>query len=234
MAKPTRKCKVCGEYFDIVKNDYVHYKGGFTEIECFRKDKLNKGIMKDIIEMELEELLKVALNEKKKKSNKELEETMKKIQAKNNELDRRKNLDNLSDYLCEVYYINGLSPYFYTKLAKANSGTLKGMKEGISYEDMLDMFKRKQSYLDKVAHRNKQLGKEMIGISRVSYDLAIIINKYDEYKQWKNKQKVLSSIANIEIEKENNDTKIDYSKFKTNKDTSNNGLDIGDILDDIY
>lgn len=236
MAKLTRKCKVCEKDFNIVENDYVHFRGGYTEVECFKKVKRAKGISDDVIETQLEELLIITKEEKRIRSEKDLELTRKKINSKKREKNRTENLNRLIKYFIEVYDVTVFPTFFYKKLADINRGTYKGVNTGIPYIDILDMFKRKQKYLNSIASKNSRTGKQIVGINRVNYDLAIIINKYDEYLNWKNKQKILESSINDGLSENKNIENINYSKFVTDniRSENNEDVDIGDILEDIY
>lgn len=234
MAKSTRKCKICKNEFDIVKNDYIRFKNGFCEIDCYKEYKLNKGMDEEILDKQIDELMKLTKEEKIKRSQEELEKTKKKIRAKKKEDNRKKNLDNLINYFSDIYDIRIFSKYFYTKLAQINNGSYKGLKDGIPYADILDMFKIKQQSLNSIAERNKSKGKEITGINRLNYDLAILINKYDDYLSWKNKQKVIEN--QVQVKHTSNELKIDYSKLCSNskKENNNDDIDINDICDDIY
>ena len=73
-------------------------------------------------------------------------------------------------------------------------------------------------------------------MKRLHYDLAVIINKYDSYKRWKEKQKL------IEVKRENTEKYKDInihtnqaSKIRdiNRKNQEDNEIDIDDILDDI-
>ena len=107
------------------------------------------------------------------------------------------------------------------------------MTEGISYEDLLYIFKRKQKYFDKIYLKNISKGKVITGISRVNYDLTIAISLYDEYKRWKKKQQILASdiINEQKIQETNKDKEINYLNIKIDK---GNDSDISDILSDLY
>lgn len=230
--KNTRKCKICGNEFNIFENDYVHFKGGFVEVDCYRQYKKEKGNTDEVIELQLDELLKVSKEESRLRVEKEIEDLKKKSQAKKKEINRKENLDKLIKYFSEIYEITMFPRFTYTKLAQINNGTFRGITNGIPYSDLLDMFKRKQNYLDKVAFNNFRQGKEIVGIQRLNYDLAIIINKYDEYLSWKNKQKILSMNTTKAKEDENNKIQIDYKKIKVEE--NNDDMGIFDIVNDIY
>lgn len=229
--KTNRKCTVCGKVFNILENDYIFYKNGMAEVGCYKDYKINKGKTEEIVNIEIEEMLDVAKKDKEERIQKEIEKERNKARAKSKELNRKKNLGNLIDYFTNTYNITYYPKFFYTKLAEINNGNYKGITEGIPYDDLLDMFKKKQGYLDKVAFNRSKVGKEISGISRINYDLAVLISKYDEYLSWKNKQKVIEN--SVQIQKEDKDKiKIDYKEIKQTKEDT--GLDVSDIINDIF
>lgn len=229
--KTNRKCTVCGEVFNILENDYIFFKNGMAEVNCYKDYKISKGKTEEIINIEIEEMLDVAKKDKEERIQKEIEKERNKARAKSKELNRKKNLGNLIDYFTSTYNITYYPKFFYTKLAEINNGNYKGITEGIPYDDLLDMFKKKQGYLDKVAFNKSKVGKELNGISRINYDLAVLISKYDEYLSWKNKQKVIEN--SIQIQKEDKDKiKIDYKEIRQVKEDA--GLDVSDIINDIF
>lgn len=229
--KTNRKCTVCGDIFNILEKDYVFFRNGIAEVDCYKSYKISKGKTKELVDLELEEMLDVARKDKEERIQKDIDVARNKARAKSKELNRRKNLDNLIRYLTSVYNVTYYPSFFYKKLAEINSGTHKGMTTGIPYDDLLDMFQKKRGYLDKVAFNNNKIGKVMTGLSRINYDLAILINKYDEYLSWKNKQKVIENSVNVEKE-DKGKINIDYKKIKhTSEDV---GLDVSDILNDIF
>lgn len=229
--RTNRKCTVCEKVFNILEKDYVFFRGGLAEVDCYRNYKISKGKTEELVDLEIEEMLDVARKDKDERIQKDIDIARNKARAKSKELNRRKNLDNLIRYLTSVYNVTYYPSFFYKKLAEINSGNHKGMTSGIPYDDLLDMFKKKQGYLDKVAFNNNKIGKVMSGLSRINYDLAILINKYDEYLSWKNKQKVIEN--SNQIQKEDKD-KI-YIDYKEIRHTNENvGLDVSDILNDIF
>lgn len=136
-------------------------------------------------------------------------------------------------YIQETYDINSFNNYEYIKFAKIVNGTYKNMKEGISYEDLLLMFQKQYNNLNKIYMSNIAKGNKFTdGKSRFNYDLAIIINKYDSFKKWKQKQEILKAEIK-EKQQQENEVKIDYKNIKT-ENNSKDEIDISDILDDIY
>ena len=229
--KTTRKCSICRNEFDTKKTEYIKDKT-FMELDCYINKQLKKGIDIETINKKIEILKESMRIEEELKKQKEIERESKKLLAKQNEIDRNKNKEDFLQYIREEYDISNFSKMFYIKVAEINNGTYKGMNEGISYEDLLFMFKRKQQYLNKINERNKSIGKSIKGISRVNYDLAVIIGMYDEYKEWKRKKSILQSNEEVKKEESNNTIKIDYNAINSIK--SNDEDDILDILNDIY
>ncbi|MEG2289586.1 MAG: hypothetical protein RSC24_06425 [Clostridium sp.] len=235
MAKTTRKCCMCGSVFDIFKNNYIKTNSGrYSEVKCYKEKQKRKGFSDETIDLEVSEILKVQLSEKQRLEAEYLKDSKKKLVAKNNELNRKENLDMLINYLSEEYEVSVFSNHFFIKLAQINNGTLRGLRVGIPYTDILEMFKLQQRYLNNTYERNLRYGKNMVGIQRVNYDLAIITNKYDSYVKWKEKQSILEDITTIANET-SSDLNINYSIIsKAGKSSESDGIDINELLDDIY
>ena len=232
--KATRKCAVCKNDFALDSIDYIKDKGKYIEIECYIQKELNKGLNIDIVHSKLEIIKKTMQVEQEENTKIEMEKEHNKLKAKKQEVNRTTNKNEFIKYLMETYDISTLPKQFYFKIAEINNGNDKRISEGITYEDLLNMFKKKKTYLDKVASNNVTKGKEMNGYSRLNYDLAIIINKYDSYKAWQRQQQLLQADL---IQQNNNlkdEIKIDYSKIKSEHSATKSELDIGDILNDIY
>lgn len=97
----------------------------------------------------------------------------------------------LFDYIIAEYNLIDSPKHLFILLTNIHKGAYHKIKEPISFADLLYMWKAKQDYLNKTYEYNMQHGKEMYGVDRVKYDLAILINKYDSYKQWKLKQEAI-------------------------------------------
>lgn len=133
----------------------------------------------------------------------------------------------LTDFLYEQYNLSSLPKYFFQNLHKIYKGEYdKNLRKPIPCEDLFDMWQKKMDYLNKQAEYNKEHGKEMIGVKRVQYDLAILINKYDSYKHWKEKQAAIH---------EQEKSFIEQTKHigVRSKPTFNQDDDITDIIDEI-
>jgi hypothetical protein len=62
-------------------------------------------------------------------------------------------------------------------------GEFKKMNKPVPPEHLLDMWQKKMSFLDGLYHKEK-----MDGVSRINYDLAVLIAKYPSYLDWMGKK----------------------------------------------
>lgn len=95
--------------------------------------------------------------------------------------------------------------------------------------DMRNMWQRKQAYLNRVYEYNKQKGNCMDSIQRISYDLAILLSRYDGYLEWKEKQSLLG-------EQQQESANVIYENIipRVNKPNRHKGdVSIADVLDEI-
>ena len=67
---------------------------------------------------------------------------------------------------------------------------------------------------------------------RINYDLSILINKYDSYLKWLEKQKIIASEK--EIEKNENIVGKSIGYTTVNKSERNDSDDISALVDDIF
>ncbi len=139
--------------------------------------------------------------------------------------------EDVFNFIKDAYDITIIPTTVWQKLSNIYNGTFKGMTYGIPPEHLLDMWERKIDILNGIANRNNTKGKTMNADQRISYDLSVLVNKYDSYLKWLEKQKILE--AEKEIEKNENivGKTIGYVTQKTEK---NNSDDISDLVDDIF
>lgn len=136
--------------------------------------------------------------------------------------------DRLVLFLNDNYDLVGCSmKVLCINLAKVNNGTFRNMNKPCPYTDLLDMWEQKINYLDKVYWTNVKRGKEMTGLQRLYYDLAILLNRYDKYLQHKENIKRTQE-DRIAIK----DT-INYSQFGVTQNSQESSLNINDILGEI-
>lgn len=152
-----------------------------------------------------------------------------KAQAEKDRIEKNIRLQ-FTDWLYAQYEISLLPKYFFINLDKVYKGTYKNLNKPVPVEDLWDMWQKKMPYLQKVHDKNKRCGKEIEGIARISYDLAIILSRYDSYLKWKEEQKLSQTQLN------QNEVHIDYDNIKVVKNVSNQDddkIDIDSILDEI-
>ena len=216
----TRKCSICKEpiyindtnedFFITLKNETKSY----THTNCYIKKQTTKKRSPKTVE-ECQEYIEqcrqnTKVTEKKKTSKNELYE-----------------------FLFNMYDISYFPQYFYIKMDSVYKGTMKNLSKPVPPEDLLDMWRQKRNYLDKVAKQNRKKGNEISGVNRVNYDLAILLSKYDSYLKWKEQQKI--AIAELDESKKRSIEKIEYTDVVRPKrvGTSNNKVDINSMLDEI-
>ena len=215
-----RKCSCCGEDFYISKDnidDAIYYDKKTYHSSCFINICNKRSQMKredvsqkwtwvlnhlDSIKQESYEHLKLAVIK-----------------------------EDVFNFIKDAYDITIIPTTVWQKLSNIYNGTFKGMTYGIPPEHLLDMWERKIDMLNGIANRNSTKGKTMNTDQRINYDLSVLVNKYDSYLKWLEKQKILE--AEKEIEKNENivGKTIGYVIQKAEK---NNSDDISDLVDDIF
>ncbi len=220
-----RKCAYCGKNFIITKkniNEAIYYGNKTYHSKCF-----------------------VNMCEEKAESNRRnIREKWSDILSSINEIKRNSYnhinpilvKDEVFRFIQDNYNVTVVPTNVWHKLGNIYSGTFKGMSVGIPPEHLLDMWTRKKSELDKIANRNKTIGKKMTTEQRISYDLSVLINKYDGYLKWLEKQKILEADdKNIkQVQPTNiitNITNVKYDYTKINKQNNDN---ISSLVDDIF
>ena len=215
-----RKCSCCGEDFYISKDnidDAIYYDKKTYHSSCFINICNKRSQMKredvsqkwtwvlnhlDSIKQESYEHLKLAVVK-----------------------------ENVFNFIKDAYDITIIPTTVWQKLSNIYNGTFKGMTYGIPPEHLLDMWKRKIDMLNGIANRNNTKGRTMNVDQRINYDLSVLVNKYDSYLKWLEKQKILE--AEKEIEK-NENIVVKTIGYVTQKAEKNNSDDISDLVDDIF
>ena len=216
----TRKCSICKEpiyindtnedFFITLKNETKSY----THTNCYIEKQTTKKRSPKTIE--------------------ECQEYIEQCRQNTKVTEKRKSTKNeLYEFLFDMYDISYFPQYFYIKMDSVYKGTMKNLNKPVPPEDLLDMWKQKRNYLDKVAEQNRKKGNEILGVNRVNYDLAILLSKYDSYLKWKEQQKI--AIAELEESKKRSIENIEYTDVARPKrvGASNNKVDINSMLDEI-
>ncbi len=139
---------------------------------------------------------------------------------------------DINSFICTNYGIIDVSNFYIRYLKPLYNGTLnKYPGVSIPPKHLIEMWRTKISYLNKVYQRNINKGKKFTPTQHALYDIAILIGKYEGFLEWKNKQLTLeNSVGEI---KSVRSKKIDYTKIKPAK-SSENIENIDDILNDIF
>lgn len=232
----TRKCNICKKLIDISESssdDYFFKQTRkvrtFFHSQCYTEQQTHKK-RKPLTEEECAFCISQIKTE-----NEILKSEEKKTQEK------RLIKDQLYNFISDMYDISFFPKFFYVKMDSVYKGEYKGLKKPVPPEHLLDMWEQKKSYLLKVHERNRTHGKEIDGLQRVYYDLAILLSKYDSYLSWKDKQESVQLNKN-EREKQAIDfinQKIVSQNTHNNKvgnnvkNTNEKNIDINSILNEI-
>lgn len=139
--------------------------------------------------------------------------------------------ENINDFIKEAYDITIVPTNIFQKLADIYNGSFKNMGVCIPPEHLLDMWQRKIDMLNGIADRNKTKNIHMDTFQRLSYDLSILVNKYDSYLKWLEKQKIIAA----EKETEKNENIVGKSiSYIHQKSVKNESDDISTLVDDIF
>lgn len=139
--------------------------------------------------------------------------------------------ESIFDFIKDAYDVTIIPTTVWQKLSDIYNGTFKGMTYGIPPEHLLDMWKRKIDMLNGIADRNITKGIVMNSDKRISYDLSILVNKYDSYLKWLEKQKIIEAEKEIENNENIVGKSIGYTAQMTDKSNSD---DISELVDDIF
>jgi len=218
-----RKCKVCDKpktkTINLEVDKFIFYQQSYYHYDCFIKFQTDKKCLT------LDNAIKLA-NEMVIKTTKS--------DYVNSLIDR----DRLTYWIYDNYNLTVLPALFFQKTKQINDGTFSmRINAPISYYDLLQIFKKMKTYLDKVNNNNERKGKKIDVIRRIDYDLAIVINNYDEYLKWKQKQKT-EDIVKTEIKNDlvlKNDININtITSLQRNNQKENEEINIADILDEVF
>lgn len=136
----------------------------------------------------------------------------------------------LTDFIYKKYNVSFLPKYFFINLDKVFKGTYKNLRRPVPVEDLFEMWRMKMDSLDKIAERNRKLGKNMNGIQRINYDLAILLSKYDSYLEWKSQKES----EQLERRESINSQTIEITNRNIpTLSNQNDGFDLSSILDEV-
>lgn len=211
------KCKICKAMLSVSPYDgsFVIYEGGYYCSSCLFEKRTNSRTRKDRWPKE-EADAKLAALKKATEDYFHFQETKEK----------------LFEYIEQTYTPSYLAPAFYEKMNSIFDGTLKGLRIPIPPEDILDMFQRQQSKLDKQAIK-KWGSAQPVPSVRINYDLAILLNKYDKYLDWKRAKEIETQEAVQNAEERSSTEQYVYIAPQVQHQVSDE-VNIASILDDLF
>jgi hypothetical protein len=217
----TRKCECCKESFYISNNnidDAIYYDKKTYHSSCFINICNKRSKMKrEDVSVKWTWVLE-HLNSIKQDSYEHFSIAITK--------------EGIFDFIKDAYDVTIIPTTVWQKLGNIYNGTFKGMSFGIPPEHLLDMWKRKIDMLNGIASRNETKGIKMKPDQRINYDLSILVNKYDSYLKWLEKQKIIE--AERETIKNENIVGKSIGYMVTKQSNKNDSDDISDLVDDIF
>ena len=225
MKEILRKCKICDKpktkTIKLETGKFIYYQQSYYHYDCFVKFQTEKKSL--------------AFNEAKELADEMVIKTIESDYV-NSLIDR----DRLTYWIYNNYNLTVLPVLFFQKIKQINDGTFAvRINAPISYYDLLQIFKKMKTYLDKVNNNNERKGKKIDLLRRIDYDLAIVINNYDEYLKWKQKQKteeIEKKIIKDDIVLKNDMQFNNTISLMQRKNTNdyNDEINISDILDEVF
>lgn len=137
-------------------------------------------------------------------------------------------LQELYDFLHSSYGVVVIPIPFKHKINKLLSGEAEGILKPIPIEHLLDMWKQRIKDLNKIYQYNISKGKELDKSSRLNYDLAVLINKYDAYLDWNTREMIKSASFLSE------NSLLETTVQKVNKYEKTDENEISELLDELF
>lgn len=217
-----RKCGCCGESFYISKNNIdsaIYYDKKTYHSSCFINMCQRRSEMKRV---DVSQKWTWVLNHLETIKNETYSHLFDAIEK-----------EEIFNFIKDTYDITVIPTTVWQKLNNIYAGTFKGMSVGIQPSHLLDMWKRKIDMLNGIANKNEIKGIHMQPDQRLNYDLSILVNKYDSYLKWLEKQKIIEAEKDVEKSQNIVSQSIGYNNQSKNVDVDNSD-DISDLVDDIF
>ena len=139
------------------------------------------------------------------------------------------NRDDIYNHLLNNYDIVEVPGAVFTRLDAVITGTYGRKSKPIDYADFVACWRDGQTTLNKINRNNKIAGKNIEGVNRINYDLAVVLKKFP---QWRKKQEKLKA-ERIETERAQREAvRINYDNM-VRTEIKHEGLDdISALLDE--
>lgn len=214
-------CDYCGEIIDLNKDDLFTYNRKYYHMDCLitklkraRKHKFTPEEIKDIIE-EARQKGRTTRNNGEGRGGKKSKPTVQLPKMNSSDFG---NLNFLLDYLDRKYHFSKRDLGFIKKsIISIENGTYKKTNgQKISSDELYNMFTYYALELDRIHAKLKSPIDN--GRSLFYYDLAVIINKYEDYQK----------LINANLKNEDNIQGFEVSNYFTGRN-----IDEEDSDDDI-
>lgn len=222
----TRKCPVCGEIIPITINT-------IGELISFEKKTYHRDCFANLCK-------KNSSPESRKKDKKKWSDALNNVDQI-----RKKSIadfqpliirDSIYRLIIKHYNPTIVPEYIFIKCNEIFNGTYKNMTRRIPPKHLLDMWERKMKELHEMHKRMERDGKSMDVTQEISYDISVLINKYDSYLKWLEKQRILE----VEEDRQRADSAsiqsiVDKNTIKNNETNENSvDIDIAALVDEIF
>lgn len=139
------------------------------------------------------------------------------------------NRDDIYNHLLDNYDIVEVPGTVFTRLDAVITGTYGRKSKPIDYADFVACWRDGQKTLNKINRNNKIAGKNITGVARINYDLAVVLRNFP---QWRQRQEKLKA-ERIEAERAQREAvHINYDNMQRTE-IKHEGLDdISALLDE--
>ena len=139
------------------------------------------------------------------------------------------NRDDIYNHLLDNYDIVEVPGTVFTRLDSVITGTYGRKSKPIDYADFVACWRDGHTTLNKINRNNKIAGKNITGVARINYDLAVVLK---HFPQWRKKQEKLKA-ERIEAERAQREAvRINYDSMQRTE-IKHEGLDdISALLDE--
>lgn len=198
--------KITIQTISVENDSYIKVKGKYYHEQCFREYQLSKG---KITELEVNDLIVQFKLEQHKEQQDKIAEA------------------RFFEWAKEHYQV-ALNYHFCNRIKNIAKGLDDKVYGIITYDEFLEMYKMMENYLAKSI-----INKDFKNTSqRMNYELAIIINKYEDYKNYKSKLAEKNhQVINIQ-EKIKSSEKFSSVKTKVRQE-DNDTFYVSDIHDEL-
>ena len=213
-----RKCAECKDiiYFNRYDGSFVQFKNLYYHTSCLKQKLLNGKTVRT------------------RKTQAELNQLIPELQAATSaQIQSIQAKSTLISLIANHYDLAVFPPMLHLRLADVFNGKYKGLTRPLLPDHLLDMWMQKFDWLDEQVAKYRS-GNPPTGVGRVLYDLAVLVNKYNDYLAWleTSKQEKNETAAQV---KENKEGQINLSRVPQAKKPVYSGkVDLEAMADDIW